>query len=83
MLAPNGTVVPAFDEAITILCIFPLFLEHFSLRRNFLTLLMLKYPEIHIRWQSSAQWMVLSLVRHLSLRHSSNLRGYSPPRVSM
>jgi hypothetical protein len=49
MLALNGTVVPAFDEAITILCISPLLLGHFSLHRNFLTLLMLKYPAIHIR----------------------------------
>jgi len=51
MFALNGTVVPAFDEAITILCISPLSLERFSLHRNFLTLLMLNYPEIHIRRQ--------------------------------
>jgi len=69
MLALNGTVVPAFDEAITILCISPFFLGSFSLHRNFLTLLMLKYPEIHIRRQKQCE----RLTRQAStpLRHSS------------
>jgi hypothetical protein len=69
MVALNGTVVPAFDdEAITILCISPLSLERFSLHRNFLTLLMLKYPEIRIRrlrGKGSAKWMALNPLRHL------------------
>jgi hypothetical protein len=47
-LASDGTVVPAFEGAITVLCISPFLLDRFSLyHHDFLTLLMLKYPEIH------------------------------------
>jgi len=47
MLMLNGTVVTAFDEAITILCIF--LLERSSLHRIFLILNVSKWPEIHTR----------------------------------
>lgn len=43
---------------------FSTFLEHFCLRRNFLTLLMLKYPRFIYDGKSSAKCMALNLVRH-------------------
>jgi hypothetical protein len=80
MLALNGTVVPALDEAITILCISPLFLEHFYLHHNFLTLLMLKYL---YDGKNSAKWMALNLVRDWLLLYATPQilgarRGYFP-----
>jgi len=54
MLMLNGTVVTAFDEAITILCISPL--ECLGLHRIFLTLHVLNLLSLYAIPQNLGAW---------------------------